>query len=238
MQARHLYQHLEATHGVYRSRVIDRELLLEREERTFCAHHSHAGGSYFCCVPGCGGLLTTPWNLRKHFADRHPWHLVDVPGEGVYPRCQECGMQTNPIVLGRGHEMTDLCMLGAAKRRTHEAAVEAQRALDVRFTVDGVELEQVEAFKYLGRWLLFDDNDRRAINENLKKARKCWKRISRLLRAEGLPPRVAGMFYKAVVMAILLYGSKLWAVAPSALKRLEGFHMQSAWTLARANTPQ
>ena len=55
MQARHLYQHLETTHGVYRSRVIDRELLLEREERTFRAHRSHARGSYFCCVPGAMG---------------------------------------------------------------------------------------------------------------------------------------------------------------------------------------
>ena len=94
-------------------------------------------------------------------------------------------MQTNPIVLGSGHEMTELCMLGAAKRRTHEAAVEAQRALDVRFTVDGVELEQVEAFKYLGWWLSFDDNDRRAINENLKKAHK-------VLEADLAPPEGQG----------------------------------------------
>ena len=46
------------------------------------------------------------------------------------------------------------------------------------------------------------------------------------------------MFYKAVVMAVLLYGSESWVVNASTLARLEGFHMRAAWTLARVNTPR
>ena len=90
----------------------------------------------------------------------------------------------------------------------------------------------------MGRWMAFDNNGRRTIDANLKKARKCWIRLAKLLRSENLVPRVAGMFYKAVVMAILLYSSESWVVNPSTLKRLEGFHMRAAWTLARVNTPQ
>lgn len=47
------------------------------------------------------------WNLRKHFADRHPMHLVNIPG--CLPRCHRCGMQTSYLAMNRGHLTTDLC---------------------------------------------------------------------------------------------------------------------------------
>ena len=39
---------------------------------------------------------------------------------------------------------------------------------------------------------------------------------------------MAGMFYQAVVAAVLLYGSESWVLPPSALKVLEGFHVEAA----------
>ncbi len=36
------------------------------------------------------------------------------------------------------------------------------------------ELERVETFKYLGRFLTMDNNEIVAVCSNLKKARKCW----------------------------------------------------------------
>ncbi len=38
--------------------------------------------------------------------------------------------------------------------------------------------------------------------------------------------------YKATVMAVLLFGSETWNLAPSSLKRLEGFHHWAAWRMA------
>ncbi|KAL7523823.1 hypothetical protein ACHAXR_000346, partial [Thalassiosira sp. AJA248-18] len=116
-----------------------------------------------------------------------------------------------------------------------EAAASAARSLDVVFTAYDEELERVEVFKYLGRLLAFDDNDMRAVRNNLKKARKSWRMLSRLLRAESIGPRVCGMFYKAVVQAVLLFGSETWALTPSAMKCLEGFHIRSAYRMARVN---
>ena len=83
----------------------------------------------------------------------------------------------------------------------HEAAVAAGRALQASFTIYAEELERVEVFKYLARLLSMDDNNGPAIRANLTKARKTWARISRVLREDSVPPRVAGMFYKAVVQA-------------------------------------
>ncbi|KAL7523456.1 hypothetical protein ACHAXR_000188, partial [Thalassiosira sp. AJA248-18] len=139
-----------------------------------------ANGKLYCPVPGCPGKATTRWNLRRHFQARHPRDLVATPGEGVYPRYPQCSMQTNPT------------------------------ALKQQFTAYGVELERVEVFKYLGRLLTYEGNDIQAVRSNLMKARKCWARISRVLRAENASPRVCGMFYKATVQAVLLFGSETW----------------------------
>ena len=49
-----------------------------------------------------------------------------------------------------------------------------------------------------------------------------------MLTYQEVPAPVAGMFYQAVVAAILLYGSKSWGFPPSALKFLEGFHVEAA----------
>ena len=54
-----------------------------------------------------------------------------------------------------------------------------------------------------------------------------WGRISRVIAQESVPPRVAGMFYQAVVAAVLLYGSKTWCLSDTAMHPLEGFHVEA-----------
>jgi hypothetical protein len=147
-------------------------------------------------------------------------------------------MQTSPAALSANHAATKLCREGREKKVQREAAADAARALNVVFTAYDVELERVEVFKYLGRLLAMDDNDVQAIRANLKKARKCWKMLSRFLRAENMDARVCGMFYKAVVQAVLLFGSETWVLTPSAMKVLAGFHIRSAYRMARVNKPR
>ena len=113
----------------------------------------------------------------------------------------------------------------------HAAAVDSAHALEQTFTAYGEVLERAEVFKYLGRLLSFNGNDVQAVRANLRKARKCWAWISRVLRAENASPRVCGMFYKAVVMAVLLFGSETWNLTPTAMKCLEGFHIRSAYRI-------
>eukprot|EP00985_Skeletonema_marinoi_P027980 scaffold23672_cov188-Skeletonema_marinoi.AAC.1 len=108
------------------------------------------------------------------------------------------------------------------------AAIANQRALEVGFTAYGEDLERVEVFKYLGRLMSMDDTDTQAIRDNLSKARKVWKRIHRLLRGDNMNPRVCGMFFKAVVQAVLLYWSETWALTESAMRCLEGFYYRAA----------
>ena len=50
-----------------------------------------------------------------------------------------------------------------------------------------------------------DDNGT-ALVGNLKKARKSWVRLTRILGREGGKPMVSGMFFNVVVHAVLLFG--------------------------------
>jgi hypothetical protein len=85
-----------------------------------------------------------------------------------------------------------------------------------------------KVFKYLGRLLTHNDNHSQAMQLNLTKAGKSWVRVSCVLRAENASRKVSGVFYKATVQAVLLFGSEMWKLSTSSLKNLEGFHLRAA----------
>ena len=72
------------------------------------------------------------------------------------------------------------------------------------------------------------ENDVPAMRRNLKKARKTWGRLRKVLEKEEVSSKVAGMFYQGVVASQLLYGSKTWVLPPSEIRALEGFHVEAA----------
>jgi hypothetical protein len=120
----------------------------------------------------------------------------------------------------------------------HEAAETTRVALVQLFTVYGDKLERVEVFKYLGRLLAYNDNDTQAMQANLRKARKSWGQVSCALRAENASPKVCGVFYKATVQAVLLFGSETWKLSPLSLKSLEGFHIWAAHRMVGKMPPR
>ena len=52
--------------------------------------------------------------------------------------------------------------------------------------------------------------------------------IARVVAKLQIPAKAAGMFYKAIVQAVLLYGSETWVVDPPMLNVLESFHNRVA----------
>ncbi len=150
---------------------------------------------------------------------RHPQDLVCILIEGSQPlpKCKRCGLQTLVQDLNGGHHRTELCQRGWERKRQHAAAVRSQEVLECSFTAYGEELEKVEVFKYLGRLIVYDDADTQAMRSNLRKAQGCWVRILHVLRAEKAATRTCGMFYKATMQAVLLYGSETWNLSPTSV---------------------
>ena len=89
-------------------------------------------------------------------------------------------------------------------------------------------LHLVEVFKYLGWVIARDDCDTPAIRRDLKRARQMRGRISKVITKEEVLPKVAGMFYQAVIAAILLYSSEMWCLTAAARRPLDGFHVETA----------
>jgi hypothetical protein len=106
------------------------------------------------------------------------------------------------------HYETALCKDGVARKVQHAAAERVHLALQNTLTAHGQGLERVEVFKYLGCWLVYNNNNSQAVRGKLKKAQGIWVRISCMLRAENSSPHVCGIFYKATMQSILLFGSK------------------------------
>jgi hypothetical protein len=145
-------------------------------------------------------------------------------------------MQVNPAYPR--HIRTKECGIGMDRGLQRESAISSALALRRKFNVDGTVLERVEVFKYLGRLLAQDNDDAQAIWQQLRKARGVWARVGQVLRGENATPRVAAKFYKVVVQAILLYGSKTWNLTASALARLEGFHIRAAYKMVQEHQPR
>ena len=89
------------------------------------------------------------------------------------------------------------------RRRARETA---RTANEVVFTACGVPLESVPSHKYLGRTLSKVDSDWPCLHAQLAKGRRRWGRAATILARDGASPRVSGMFYKAIVMTVILYG--------------------------------
>lgn len=129
MLAASLSHHLETKHGVYRSKVIDQDLLIiEQDPVTYHAMGS-ADGKFYCPVPGCVGEAASKWVLRRHFCDCHPHDLSSIPGEGVYLKCDRCQMQVNPSACYVGHRHTEDCQVRMERTVQQQAAVECALSL-------------------------------------------------------------------------------------------------------------
>jgi hypothetical protein len=191
-----------------------------------------------CPVPDCPftALPRPQWSQRRamrlHFRSRHVEDSFCIIEEGLLPKCSRCGLH------GRGsnslkHQTTASCIEHALKRERLAKLRQQQSDVaggtnDIEFTVGGVPIEQVAQFRYLGRMMDEHDDDSHAMGRQLSRARTKWSRFAAVLRANGVKPRVMGYFYKAVVQAVLLYGSETWVLSEYYLRQLRSFHNRVA----------
>ena len=84
----------------------------------------------------------------------------------------------------------------------------------------------VTSFKYLRRVISATDNDWPAVVSNLARAKTVWRRMSRIISREVATPRVSVFFFKAMIQAVLLFGSETWVVTPHMGTALGGFQTQ------------
>ena len=109
---------------------------------------------------------------------------------------------------------------------------QSTQANDIVFYINGIALDNVTEFKYLGHIISADDQDDAAVSYNIKKATKAWYGVQHILSADGADPHTMAHFYLAVVQAKFLFGSETWVLSQCLLGQLERFHAQCAQSIA------
>ena len=67
-------------------------------------------------------------------------------------------------------------------------------------------LENMTAFKYMGRVMTAGDDDWPAVVGNLQRARKSWGRLSQILSREAADPKVSGHFQGGDAGSVVVRG--------------------------------
>jgi hypothetical protein len=196
------------------------------ESQVFNVAFDKRTDSVSCPVPGCQQHCATLLVLKRHFMLAHWCHEIKENGNRL-ERCPKCLMMMQKVTSS--HQDTWNCMKGQTAIMKREEKVIQQKAVEeVVFTIDGTPIENVEEFLYLGRILQNKDDDGPTVRRNLRRARNRWAQLRHLLTREGANPRVMASFYKAIVQAVLLYGSESWVLSERHWKDLRSFHNRCA----------
>jgi len=190
-----------------------------------------------CPVVGCryqvaANCKAKRLGMRRHFRQRHIMDTIVIEEEGQLPQCRWCGL-FGRNVLKQSHTESNDCSDFSVKRKRFYRAIRQESAKDVEFNVGGQVLKKSRQFRYLGRIIDDEDDDNHAALRQLARASEKWGRIGRVLQSEGVSPRVMGYFYKAIVQAVLLYGSESWTVSETIIKQFRSFHARVARYLCK-----
>ena len=100
-----------------------------------------------------------------------------------------------------------------AERKQRRLAEEEERAgANTEFTAYGIPLSLFTFFKCLGWIIMASDNEWKAIVGNLRKARRNWARLKRVMVREGVGDRTLVHIYLSVVQLVMLYWSETWVM--------------------------
>ena len=80
------------------------------------------------------------------------------------------------------HTGSKTCEKVSTRRQNEELQDPLALADEIKFYIQGEEIERVKEFKYLGRILTHNDNDTRCVGNALMKARRQWNCIGKVQR--------------------------------------------------------
>ena len=122
-------------------------------------------------------------NLWFHFAQHHTHDTIVILKEGnrPYPRCPQCNMFVLHKDLNKSHMTTTFFQLVAKIKRHILDEEESRVGAETALKAYGTPLALVTSFNYLGRILTAADEKWSAVASNLRKARRKWARLTRVM---------------------------------------------------------
>ena len=149
-----------------------------------------------------------------------------------FPKFKSCRIQVPPWLLGNRHYEYNKCWLREEQRIRQENLQHCFEATHVSISINAESLETAVAFPYLLQTVGYNNSDRADLYQNIRKARRRWGVVAKVVTKTGAMVQVWALFYKAFVQTVLLYGSDRWLVTGFMLKVIEGFHHWAARMIA------
>ena len=109
--------------------------------------------------------------------------------------------------------------------------METRENLERAFHVYRHLMETVLEFRYLGRLLTATYDNWPAVAGSIKKARRIWGRLARVLGSEEADPKVSRNLYTAVTQQVLLFGAETWVLMKKMESALDAFQGRVARAL-------
>jgi len=88
---------------------------------------------------------------------------------------------------------------------------------------EGVEVERVEGFTYLGHWMDSNGSIESEINIRINKASRSWAALARAFMSRELSSRTKSKLFRSVIIPTLTYGAETWPASDGLLKKLDVF---------------
>ena len=110
------------------------------------------GGVKACPVEGCPGRAGTRTAMRVHFWRRYVRDIIIILEEGnlPHPRCTNCDMFVPWRALNGRHKSTEMCGIGADRKRRRLAEAEVRNSTEMAFEEYVQQIQSVPRFKSWG----------------------------------------------------------------------------------------
>lgn len=96
--------------------------------------------------------------------------------------------------------------------------------------IDGMQLKQVDNFKYLGSVVTSDSKSEKDIKMRIGTAKAAFRKMEKVLCARTMKMATRLRLLKCYVWSVMLYGSESWTISKNMQARLEAAEM---WCLRR-----
>ena len=130
--------------------------------------------------------------MRIHFRSRHVRDDIWIEEEGQLPRCTSCGIFMKDANSAKHQGWVGCWRFTIVREKGVRAEIQVM-ALEVKFTIGGVEINCVKQFRYLGQVLDENDDDKHAAGRQLTRARDKWTCIEE----RGGQPQSDGIFLQS-----------------------------------------
>ena len=100
------------------------------------------------------------------------------------------------------------------------------RKVTLDISVEGLPIEQVSNFAYLGATISADWTIDKELSSRIQKASGAFYQLSRIWYSRNIKTPTKVRIYKAAVLTIPLYGSEVWNTTQAQMKRFKVFHQR------------